>query len=240
MHESIKQLLVLQDRDLDIDRLHNESERVPKDIAAIKKQMADEKAALEDSKKELTHVQSLRKEKEADLSSKEESVRKHTAELNSIKSNDAYRAMMGEIEKAKKDRSALEDEILQLMEKVDQAQQVWRERENAAKSVAGEREKQIADLEAKQKSLEEQIAQKQKERDALAAGYPQPLYQRYQTLRKGQRVAVVVPIRAEQCSGCHMRLSPNLINEVKRGQTVMFCEHCSRMVFLEEAVAKPS
>lgn len=240
MHESIKQLLILQERDLEIDRLYNESEKVPKDIGAIKKQMADEKAALEDSKKELTHVQGERKEKEAALSAKEELVRKHSAELNGLKSNEAYRAMIGEIDKAKQDRSLLEDEILQLMDKVDQAQRTWRERETAAKSVEGERQKAISDLEAKQKSLEEQIVQKQKERDELATGYPKPIMQRYQTLRQGKRISVVVPIKAEQCSGCHMKLSPNLINEVKRGQMVMFCEHCSRIVYLEEVVAKPS
>ena len=67
--------------------------------------------------------------------------------------------MLGEIEKSKRDMSTLEDDILQLMERVDAAQRVWKERENAAKSVEGERQRQIAEWEGKQKQLEDLLAQ---------------------------------------------------------------------------------
>jgi predicted nucleic acid-binding Zn-ribbon protein len=240
MHEGIKQLLALQDRDLELDRLQAEITAVPKEIANIKKQMAAEKAALEDSKIELTHVQTERKEKEAELASKEDAVRKHTTELNTIKSNDAYRSMLGEIEKSKKEQSVLEDEILQLMDKVDQAQKKWREREASAKSTEGQRLSQITDLEAKQKNLEEQKSQKDAARAELAATYPKGSLARYEQLRQGKKGGpVIVPLKNGQCGGCHMRISPNLENEVKRGQVIMFCEHCSRIVFLEESAAKP-
>ncbi len=239
MQESVKQLLSLQERDLELDKLQAELTAIPKEISAIKKQMEEEKAALEDSKKELTQVQLQRKDKENDLASKEEAVRKHTAELNAIKSNDAYRAMLGEIEKAKQEQSVLEDEILQLMEKVDQAQRVWKERENTAKSTEGQRQAKIAEWETKGKNLEEQKAQKQKERDDLGASFSPTLLERYQRLRNGKKGAVVVPLKGEQCSGCHMRVSPNLVNEVKRGQAMMVCEHCSRIVYLEAPVEKP-
>src|SRR4051812_15611802 len=105
MQEAIKQLLSLQERDIELDKLTADLVAIPKEIAAIHKQMADEKAALEASKKDLSHATTMRKEKEGALAAKEELVRKHAGELNSIKSNDAYRAMMGEIEKAKQEKS---------------------------------------------------------------------------------------------------------------------------------------
>jgi predicted nucleic acid-binding Zn-ribbon protein len=239
MQDAIKQMLTLQAQDVELDRLQAELAAVPRAIAAIKKQMDAEKAALEDSKKDLVQVQMKRKEKEVDLGAKEESVRKHTAELNSIKSNDAYRAMMGEIEKARSEKSALEDEILQLMDKVDQAQRVWKERETAAKAQEGQRQAEIAAWEAKQTETETRIADKQKERETVAANFAPALRQRYQRIREGIRGAVLVPLKKGQCSGCHMQVSPNLVNEVKRGQTVMTCEHCSRIVYLEEAAENP-
>jgi uncharacterized protein len=241
VQEAIKQLLSLQERDVELDRLQAELAAIPKEIDAIKKQMDAEKTALEDSKKELTQVQMEKKNREVDLAAKEEAVRKHTAELNSIKSNDAYRAMMGEIEKSKTEKSVLEDQILQLMDKVDEAQRKWKERENSAKSTEGQRQSQIGEWETKQKNLQEQIAQKQSERETVAASYPKALAEKYQRLRQGKRGAVVVPLKNEQCSGCHMKVSPNLINEVKRAQTMMVCEHCSRIVYLEEVpAAKPA
>ena len=239
MQEPIKQLLGLQERDLELDRLRAELAAVPKAIEGIKKQTEAERTALEESKKELTQMQLQRKEKEVDLETKEGEIRKHTTELNAIKSNDAYRSMLGEIEKIKQEKSTLEDLILQLMDKVDQAQHSWKAREAAFKTAEGEGQRKIADWESKQKNLEEQIAQKQKERDDLAAGYPPKVVEGYQRLRNGKPGAVIVPIRAEQCAGCHMRVSHNLVNEVKRGQAINFCEHCQRIVYLEESSEKP-
>lgn len=236
MQEAIKQLLSLQERDVELDKLSAELATIPKEIAAIKKQMADEKAALEESKKELTHATSMRKEKETALQQKEDLIRKHAGELNSIKSNDAYRAMMGEIEKGKQERSVLEDEILQWMEKADQAQKVWKERETTAKSVEGQRQSRIGEWETQAKNLEALIAQKKQEREAAAGGFPKPLVEKYDRLRGAKKGAVVVQIKNGQCAGCHMALSQNVMNEVKRGQNMMVCENCSRIVYFPEEV----
>ena len=46
-----------------------------------------------------------------------------------MKTNEAYRALLGEIDKAKLGQSALEDQILQLMEQIDQAGRSWKEKE---------------------------------------------------------------------------------------------------------------
>src|SRR5206468_3127105 len=103
--------------------------------------------------------------------------------------------------KAKQEKSVLEDEILQLMDRVDQAQRVWKERENNAKSLEGERQQQITGWETKQKNLDEQIVQKQKERGDLATSYPKTLIERYERLRNGKKgSAVVVPLKGEQCA----------------------------------------
>jgi predicted nucleic acid-binding Zn-ribbon protein len=238
VQEPIKLLLALQDRDLELEKLQAILKSIPREIAAIRAQIDADKKALEESKKELIQAQLQRKEKEVDLETKEGEIRKHTAELNSIKSNDAYRAMMGEIDKSKEGKSQLEDAILQLMDKVDQANRAWKERESAAKASEGGRLQQIQDLEAKQKSSEEQQAQKQKERDELAASYGPKVTAGYERQRKGKSGAVIVPIRGEQCAGCHMRVSPNLVNEIKRGQTVNYCEHCQRIVYLEEVATQ--
>jgi len=240
VNDSIKQLLSLQDRDIELDRFQAELAAIPKEIAAIHKQMAAEKTALEDSKKDLVHAQSMRKEKEGELASKEEAVRKHLGELNSIKSNDAYRAMMGEIEKGKQEKSVLEDEILQWMEKVDAAQRAWRDLEATAKSIEGQRKAKITEWETKQKNLETLIAEKQKDRQDASGTLPAALFGKYQRIRQNSKGTVVVEIKSGQCSGCHMQVSQNLMNEIKRGQNIMNCEHCSRIVYLPEAIEKPA
>jgi predicted nucleic acid-binding Zn-ribbon protein len=238
MKEEIKSLLGLQERDLELDRLRAELAAIPGKIAAIKAEISAAKTALEEAKKELTQLQMAKKQKELDLDGQESAIRKHSTELNAVKTNDAYRALLGEIEKAKQEKSALEDQILQIMEQTDQATRMWKEKETSSKSNEAGLLKQISDWEAKQKELEQAIQSKNAERDQAFAGLPKNLADNYARLRGGKRTgAAVVPIRSEQCSGCHMKISQNIINEVRRGQKLMTCENCSRIVYLEEVPA---
>ncbi len=128
MNDNIKQLLQLQERDSDLDRVRAEAASIPAKITALKTEIQTNKSALENAKQDLTQFQVAKKQKDLDLESREAAIRKHSGDLNAVKTNDAYRALLGEIEKAKQDRSALEDDVLRLMEQIDQANKIWKEK----------------------------------------------------------------------------------------------------------------
>jgi predicted nucleic acid-binding Zn-ribbon protein len=237
MNNEMKALLSLQDRDLELDRVRAELSAIPKKISAIKEEIQAAKTALEDAKKEMTQLQLAKKQKELDLDTQESAIRKHSTELNAVKTNEAYRALLGEIEKAKQAKSALEDQILQIMEQSDQAARIGKEKESGSKANEAGLQKQISDWETKAKELEQSITALDAERQQALGALPKYLADQYSKLRKGVRGASVVPIRKEQCGGCHMKVSQNLINEVRRGQRLMTCESCSRIVYLEEVPA---
>jgi len=96
------------------------------DIEAIKKKLATDKDSLRTN-------QAKRKELEIDAETKESLIKKHQAELNSLKSNDAYKAMLGEIDAAKTSLTQIEDQTLDLMEKIDQDQASYKKAEEKAK-----------------------------------------------------------------------------------------------------------
>lgn len=238
MKQQIKLLLALQERDLEMDRWRGELAAIPATIVGLKSEIQAAKAALEGAKKEMTQLQLAKKQKELDLEGQESSIRKHATDLNAVKTNEAYRALMGEIDKSKLEKSSLEDQILQLMEQMDQASRVWKEKEAHSKSDEGGLLQKISEWESRQKATEQILAAKEAERETALAALPKKLSDQYVKLRHGKHVkAAVVPIRAEQCVGCHMKVSQNLINEVRRGLKIMTCEYCSRIVYLEETVA---
>lgn len=240
MNDSIKQLLNVQAHDADYDRLRGEAAAIPAKIMALKNEIQANKAALEAAKKDLTQFQLTKKQKDIDLETREGAIRKHSGELNAVKTNEAYKALMGEIEKAKQEKSVLEDEVLVLMDNIEQANKLWKEKEASAKGIENGLQAQISEWETKQKGIETAADQKKQERDALVAALPVKLREPYEGLRSHKRTNAVVPIRKEQCTGCHMRVSPNLINELHRGQKLMTCESCARIVYLEETPEEAS
>jgi len=233
MNDSITKLLNLQNRDTEIDRLKSETAAIPAHITKLKNEIAANKAALENAKKDLITFQLAKKQKDLDLETREGSIRKHSGDLNAVKTNEAYKALLGEIEKAKQEKSAIEDDVLQLMEQIDQANKIWKEKEASAKGVEAGLQKQISDWESKQKDLESQTVQKQTERESEMTALDKKLVEPYERLRSNKRTNAVVPIRKEQCTGCHMKVSQNLLNEIRRGQKIMACESCARLVYLE-------
>jgi uncharacterized protein len=217
-----------------MDGFRMESEAIPKRVAALKAEILANKTALENAKKELMQFQVTKKQKDLDLETREAAIRKHSGELNAVKTNEAYKALMGEIDKAKQEKSGLEDEVLVLMDQIDQAGKVWKEKEANAKSTESTLQAQITIWEDKQKEFDALAEQKLAERGGLIDALSAPLREAYERLRQNKRANAVVPIRRDQCTGCHMKVSPNLINEVARGKKLMTCESCARIVYLEE------
>src|SRR5262245_15165703 len=99
MKEDIKSILGVQERDLERDRVHAELAAVADKNSARKGEIQSDKTALEDAKKETTQLQMAKKQKELDLDNQENAFRKHSTELNAVKTNEAYKALLVEIEK---------------------------------------------------------------------------------------------------------------------------------------------
>ena len=61
------------------------------------------------------------------------------------------------------------------------------------------------------------------------------MFKIYERLLKNKKDRVVVPIEQRTCSGCHIVLTPQHENLVRKGDRLIFCEHCSRILFWQEA-----
>src|SRR5262249_25176046 len=109
--DNFAQLVRLQEQDKVLDALKTALDKVPADVAAIQKIIEAEKAKIQEVKAKSNQLQLAKKEKESEVQAKEAAVRKHGEELNKVKTNDAYKALLSEIEKAKKDASDLETRI---------------------------------------------------------------------------------------------------------------------------------
>jgi predicted nucleic acid-binding Zn-ribbon protein len=56
-------------------------------------------------------------------------------------------------------------------------------------------------------------------------------YQLYERVRKGRRGIAVAEAVQGRCSACQMSLRPQFAQELKRGDKVMSCESCQRILY---------
>ena len=59
----------------------------------------------------------------------------------------------------------------------------------------------------------------------------------YEKLLQNKKDRVIVPIENRCCSGCHIVVTAQHENIVRKGERITFCEHCSRIHYWHEALA---
>src|SRR5581483_9914210 len=101
MQNDLSFLIELQQKDLSVDAAMGEASDRDPQIQALQKKIDTLKSTLKTSKEKLAQFQLKKKQLEGDADAKEKLVQKHQSELNSLKSNDAYKAMLDEIKAAK-------------------------------------------------------------------------------------------------------------------------------------------
>ena len=236
LKETLGLLYQLQEKDVKIFELKQNLTNLPKIVEEKQKQIADLKTSFENKKSEYVRLNSLKKEKEALLSTKEAAIAKHTSDLNTIKANDMYKNCLLEIEKAKADKSVVEDEILQLMEDIDKEMVNLKKYEEETKVKEAGINKEIADAKLTVEKAKENIETIQKEREEFAKTIDKNILSQYERIRESRNGQGIATIDGESCSGCNMVLRPQLIVQATKCKELVYCDNCSRILFNKKGI----
>lgn len=221
----------LHDIDGRIAVLQKEIAALPKHIAEIEKKLSSHERRLEIDRSALSANQKERKRLEGEIQLAEGKISKLRGQALEAKTNEHYRAFQNEIDFATREIRSYEDRILELMTasepldiNVKSAEAGLKEERKHVEAEKAEAEKRVGGT---RKSLESLTAERQL---AVSAMSPEVVkaYERIRRTRGGIAVSEAVEGR---CRQCHITLRPQFMQELKRGEKVMYCESCSRMLY---------
>jgi len=233
LKQELELLYELQKYDVKIYNLKKKINKVPLEIEEIKRvlELENKKTDLDVKKENFNRLNSLKNEKEALLNSKEKKINKYLAELNIVKSNDTYRILLSEIEKVKEYKNVLEDEVLELIEKIDKEYIVIKNNENKLKEIEQKIKYEIYEIRSFEKKLEKEINEIEKERQEQKSKIDKTILLQYERLRGNCRSEkIICIIDGESCEGCGILLRPQLINQVQKCHELVFCDNCSSIL----------
>lgn len=241
MQNELNLLLKLQEHDAELDALLEKISSENALIAAKNKEAESLKSSLKSAKDTLTAAQMQKKKLEGEAEAQEQKVQKHQGELNSLKSNDAYKAMLLEIEMAKQALKQIEDNILGAMETADAAEKDLKAKEQKVKAEEGAVKAAASAMQADVDKVSADEKAKRTVRDEFAATVPAALKSHYDAIRKKRGGLAIVAVAKDTCSGCRMKLPPNKVNDVKKAKAMIVCDSCSRILYFPvEASATPT
>ena len=125
-----------------------------------------------------------------------------------------------------------ETELLYVMEELDTLRAALEDAEKALAQAGVARAEVDRESPGRVAALESEHASLQARRDALFAGLPHDLQQRYPLVRKRRRTAVAHVQKDNSCAGCRMQVGLQQVADIKRG-LLENCRGCGRWLMAE-------
>jgi predicted nucleic acid-binding Zn-ribbon protein len=227
----------LQELDNRAMELTREISSLPKHVAEIEKKLESHERKLEADRAALSANQKDRKKMEGEIQLQEQKISKLRGQMTDAKTNDQYRAFQNEIDFCEKEIRKAEDRILELMGESEPLDKNVKTAEDALKE-----EKVQVDAEKQQATgrtaVDKQaLAQLQQERSQIVSRLDAKLYREYERIRKGRKGVAVAEALDGRCSACHIVMRLQLFQDLKKGERMVFCESCSRILYYNPPVA---
>jgi predicted nucleic acid-binding Zn-ribbon protein len=213
-------------------------------IEALRHRMVELDAELDEQRKKLelvraerAELETRRRDLEGSLSSEESKMKERRMRLNRIRNEKEASAVRREIELGKEAGQKLEEDMLVLYEALDGVGTRETELKEMVDGLSTRREEEHARMTDEIATLSHGLDDARHRREEIAREVEAPLRRQYENILGRRRGLVVVEVRDNSCQGCHMRIAPQLANEIRRNQSVILCPSCHRILYLRPEAA---
>ena len=227
----IKNLISLQGCDCELQAISRKMKEGPARIKTLEEELkqVEEKANSELDKAEA--IQKERREIEQEIADVESRTEKSREKLANIKSNKEYGAALKEIEDLERKKTALEDRALQLMEEIESLDEIYSDIKERSQR---HREKFEADqkmVQKEMKDLDKAYKKNEKEKNRIRKDIDKDLLKLYDNLSNHKGGISISSVLKGVCQTCHMGIPQQKFNELMRGDVLMNCPHCGRIMY---------
>ncbi|MCX8027820.1 MAG: C4-type zinc ribbon domain-containing protein [Thermodesulfovibrionales bacterium] len=234
MHPVLELLIKLQEIDKEIIKTTNEIDEIPKKISLFQKPVKDAQDALNQEKAKYQSLEKKKKAQEMDIEESLDKLNKLKSKTADIKSNKEYQAFLKEIETAENNIRKKENELLDLMEILEDVKKVVNEKEKAflEEDKRLKEQQKILDKEIEDKKI--RLKELKQQRAAFIKNIDEDIYKDYMHLLKISGGIAVAETKKEVCYGCNLHIPPQLYVEIMKGNEILRCPHCRRILFSRE------
>jgi predicted nucleic acid-binding Zn-ribbon protein len=232
MSPDLEHLIELQNLESAIEEARRRIAAHPQRVADADARLAQAKEAVDAAKQRLKTSQEARRDQEKEAATYQSRLSKFKDQLSAVKTNREYQAMQHEIETAQKELGVVEERVLEGMMEADA---LTADVKKAEQTLAA-RQKEV---DAEKKTLAEELATVQaalteatEKRTARVGSLPPQLIALFEQVARARKgVAIATATRDGLCSACHVRLRPQVFQEIRRNDQIIQCFSCNRILY---------
>jgi hypothetical protein len=209
----------------------------PARTLALEARLEQATGAVEAVRQRLTDSQAARGGHEKEMATVQARLTKYKDQLLEVKTNREYQAMLHEIAAAQAEVERFEELVLERMLEADELAKAISQAETELKTAQTEVAAERSELDAEVRRLETELEKTTAERAALVAEISPSAVLLFETVARGRRGVGIAEARDGLCTLCHVRMRPQVFNEVLRNDTIIQCDSCQRILYF---TAKPA
>jgi len=231
MNADLQKLIELQQLETAAEEARRKIADHPRRTQDLDERLQAARDIVTRAKERLTEAQTSRRAEEKEVAIVQTRLAKYKDQLLEVKTNREYQAMLHEIETAQNDIGVREDRILEAMMTSDELTALVKKAETelrtAEKEIAAERQL----LEREMETLQAELSRSGESRARLTKEIPAPALAIFERVAKARKGLAVAEAKAGMCTICHVRLRPQVFNEVRRNEAIIQCDSCQRILY---------
>jgi len=239
MNPDLTRLIRLQQLETAADEVRRKIADHPVRTQALDVRLHTAREVLASGKARLTAAADRRRVEEKEVAGIQTRLAKYKDQLLEVKTNREYAAMLHEIDAAQNDIRTREDRILEIMMESDELTAEIKKHEAELKVAEKEAAAERAALDAEIAGLQAEVDKTTSERQHLVAAIDRGVLGIFETTAKGRKGVAVAEARDGLCTICHVRLRPQVFNEVRKNESIIQCDSCRRILYFVGASEAP-
>jgi predicted nucleic acid-binding Zn-ribbon protein len=237
LKEEIRQLTDLQVIDLQIAGVDEEINAGQAEIKKLLSTIEERQSSIEELKAKIDAAAARQRELEAQQEDELSRIKERQSKMMQVQTNREYHSLLKEIEDGKKANKEREEETVQLMEKIESLTLIMKEQQGLSEGDDQQLTTETKKINGEAVRLNEKKQAYAKEREAMVKNFSPSLLKKYDMLRARRNGRAVVSVVNGVCQGCFMNIPPQQFNDLLKGEKMLFCPTCNRILYYQAEAA---
>jgi hypothetical protein len=224
----------LQTVDSSLDELEEMKGDLPAVVASLQSSVDSYQSLITEKQNIITSSVMARDKADVDILEFKEKLEKYKAQQYEVRNNKEYDALTKEIDFATESIKNLEKQFASLENAMTSAKSEIDAATVQLEEVKKRLDEKTAELAEVSKANEEEELQLKHQKEKIIVRLKGDTLSRYDRIRKGRSGKAVAVVRRNSCGGCHNKIPPQRLLELRTQKKMFMCEHCGRILISEE------
>ena len=238
--EQIATLVKLQKIDAEAQKLQSFLNEIPVRIEILDERLEKFVRNVDEDENIISELNKKYRTYESDVQINLGKIQKSQDKLRSAKTNKEYQSSLKEIDDIKSKNSRIEDEMLEFLERIEDAEKDLNEQKQRYSQIIDDTKREKDSLNRDTERCQKDLAQLGSDRDVVTESLDGAILDIFNRVKAKQPDAVAIAeVKDEVCQGCNLNIPPQMYIDLQHRNSLKNCPSCERIIYWEDHNKRP-